>query len=463
VAVTFTVTAGNGQLTGASQNTNAQGVATVTSWRVGTAPGTNTVTATATGLATVTFTAIGTAGTPVLIEKTAGDNQSSPVNRPVPIAPKARVADAAGNGVAGVSVNFTVASGGGAVVIGTVVTGTDGTATVGAWILGPTPGTNTLTVSATGLASVTFTATATGGAAVAMLPLSLVTQTGVAGQVAGSPPSVVVRDAQGNPVSGVTVSFSVTAGGGVLTSASQITGTNGTATVGSWTFGNVAGVNTVVASSTGLPNVTFNATTTGVPALVAAFNGNNQAAVAGTAVPIPPSVRVTDGNGQGVGNITVTFGVTAGGGSVAGASKVTDATGVATVGSWTLGTGATNTLAASVGAVAGSPVTFTASAATQIAVTQQPPANSASGANFTVTVQLRTAGGNLAQVNGHPLTIAIQSGGGTLNAGGTALTVNTTLGVATFNVNIVGISGPRTLSISGTGVGSVNTTSVTLP
>jgi adhesin/invasin len=463
VAVTFTVTAGNGQLTGASQNTNAQGVATVTSWRVGTAPGTNTVTATATGLASVTFTAIGTAGAPVLIEKTAGDNQSSPVNRPVPIAPKARVADAAGNGVAGVSVNFTVASGGGAVVIGTVVTGTDGTATVGAWILGPTPGTNTLTVSATGLSPVTFTATATGGAAVAMLPLSLVTQTGVAGQVAGSPPSVVVRDAQGNPVSGVTVSFSVTAGGGVLTSASQITGTNGTATVGSWTFGNVAGVNTVVASSTGLPNVTFNATTTGVPALVAAFNGNNQAAVAGTAVPIPPSVRVTDGNGQGVGNITVTFGVTAGGGSVAGASKVTDATGVATVGSWTLGTGATNTLAASVGAVAGSPVTFTASAATQIAVTQQPPANSASGANFTVTVQLRTAGGNLAQVNGHPLTIAIQSGGGTLNAGGTALTVNTTLGVATFNVNIVGISGPRTLSISGTGVGSVNTTSVTLP
>jgi adhesin/invasin len=321
-----------------------------------------------------------------------------------------------------------------------------------------------LIATVTGVGMVTFTATATGGTAVSMQPVSLVTQTGSAGSVAGSPPSVVVRDAQGNPVAGVNVTFAVTAGGGSLAGAAQVTGANGIATVTSWTFGAVAGANTVVASATGLPNVTFNATTTGVPTLLAVFNGNNQAAIQGTALAVPPAVRVTDSNGQGVGGVTVTFAVTSGGGGITGASQVTDAAGVATVGSWTLGSGATNTLSASVTpAITGSPVSFTALAATQIAITQQPPANSASGANFTVTVQLRTAGNVLSPFNNHPLTISIASGGGTLNAGGTPLTVNTTLGVATFNVNITGASGARTLNITGAGLTTATTTSVTIP
>jgi hypothetical protein len=129
-----------------------------------------------------------------------------------------------------------------------------------------------------------------------------------------------------------------------------------------------------------------------------------------------------------------------------------------------LGSGATNTLSASVApTITGSPVSFTALAATQIAITQQPPANSASGANFTVTVQLRTAGNVLSPFNNHPVTISIASGGGTLNAGGTPLTVNTTLGVATFNVNITGASGARTLNITGAGLTTATTTSVTIP
>lgn len=283
VTVTFALTSGGGEITGGTQTTNAQGVATIGSWRVGPTSGTNTVTATVSGLTPVTFTAIATAGAPVLIEKTLGDNQTAQVNRPVPIAPQVRVVDAAGNGVGGVTVTFTVASGDGAVIIGTVVTGVDGKATVGAWILGPTPGVNTLTASASGLAAVTFTATATAGTAVSMSAVSPVNQTGTAGQLAASPPSVVVRDALGNPVSGVTVTFNVTQGGGSVTGGTQVTGANGVATVTSWTFGAVAGTNTVVATSGSLPNVTFTATTT------AFFDDSDQVAVTGTAVMIPPS------------------------------------------------------------------------------------------------------------------------------------------------------------------------------
>ena len=465
VTVNFSVTSGGGQLTGAVQTTNAQGIATVTSWRLGPAPGQNSVSASVAGLPSVTFTATGTAGAPNQLQKTAGDNQTAQVNKPVAIAPQVRVLDGAGNGVSGVTVDFSVASGGGTVIVSRVITDSNGHASVGAWILGPTPGVNTLTATVTGLPSVTFDADATGGTAVSMQPVSLVTQSGTAGQAAASPPSVVVRDAQGNPVSGVAVNFAVTLGGGTLAGASQTTGANGIATVGSWTFGAVAGANTVVASSTGLPSVTFNATTVGVPTQMVAFAGNNQAAITGNAVATRPAVRVLDANGVGVSGVTVTFQVTSGGGSLTSGTQTTDATGLATVGSWNLGSTVPNTMTASVtqSGVAGNPVVFTASAATKIAITQQPPANSPLGQNFTVTVQLQDNNSALSAVSGAPLTISIATGGGTLNAGTTPLTVNTTSGVATFNVNITGSTGTRTLSISGAGVGIVTTTTINLP
>lgn len=49
VRVTFTVTAGNGSVLGASQLTNASGIATVDSWTLGDTPGAQTLTATAGG------------------------------------------------------------------------------------------------------------------------------------------------------------------------------------------------------------------------------------------------------------------------------------------------------------------------------------------------------------------------------------------------------------------------------
>jgi len=83
------------------------------------------------------------------------------VNTAVATAPRVKVADQFGNGVAGVTVTFAVSGGGGSVTGATPTTGSDGTASAGGWTLGPTTGANTLTASATGLASVTFTATGT--------------------------------------------------------------------------------------------------------------------------------------------------------------------------------------------------------------------------------------------------------------------------------------------------------------
>jgi hypothetical protein len=70
-----------------------------------------------------------------------------------------------------------------------------------------------------------------------------------------------VRDANGNPVSGVSVIFAVGTGGGSVTGGTQTTNASGVATVGSWTLGTV-GSNTLTATAGILPPVTFTATAT---------------------------------------------------------------------------------------------------------------------------------------------------------------------------------------------------------
>jgi len=147
---------------------------------------------------------------------------------------------------------------------------------------------------------------------------------------------------------------------------------SGIATVGSWTLGATAGSNTLTATSgtlTGSP-VTFTATgTAGTATTIALKLGDGQSATVGTDVAILPSVLVTDGTNP-VSGVSVTFAVASGGGSVTGASATTNASGIATVGSWTLGaTPARNTLTATSGTLTGSPVTFTATGTAGTATT----------------------------------------------------------------------------------------------
>jgi hypothetical protein len=108
---------------------------------------------------------------------------------------------------------------------------------------------------------------------------------------------------------------------------------------------------------------------------IAATAGTTQNALTSQAVGVKPSVKVTDANNFGVGGVTVTFAVTAGGGTITGATPVTSSGGIATVGSWTTGPNpGVNTLTATVTGLTGSPVIFTANAATVVS-------------NFTIQLQ----------------------------------------------------------------------------
>ena len=101
----------------------------------------------------------------------------------------------------------------------------------------------------------------------AISPASPQNQTGKAGGSPQSLPTVLVTDVSGNPVSGVTVTFAVTGGGGSGTSLTPTTDSNGHATVGSWTLGTTTAPNTMTATAAGLSGspVTFTVLTTGAP------------------------------------------------------------------------------------------------------------------------------------------------------------------------------------------------------
>src|SRR5205823_8236319 len=113
-----------------------------------------------------------------------------------------------------------------------VSTGTDGIAALTSWTLSPTAGPNTLTAASGSLSGspVTFTATGTAGAAATIAANSPTSQTATAGAAVGSPPSVIVKDANGNPVTGVAVTFTKAAGNGTVTGRSATRkGTGGVA------------------------------------------------------------------------------------------------------------------------------------------------------------------------------------------------------------------------------------------
>ncbi|MEO8580896.1 MAG: Ig-like domain-containing protein [Gemmatimonadales bacterium] len=95
-------------------------------------------------------------------------------------------------------------------------------------------------------------------------------------------------------------------------------------------------------------------------AAIAAYSSTTLTAAPGAAVIEPPSVLVSDASGAPLAGAHVTFVVTGGGGTLSGGSATTDASGIATVGSWTLGANpGTNTLVARIGSLP--VVTFTAS------------------------------------------------------------------------------------------------------
>ena len=212
--------------------------------------------------------------------------------------------------------------------------------------------------------TITFTATGTAEDLVAttLVSISGNNQTGTVGKELDNPFVVEVQDQNSDALSGVTVTFAVTIGGGSISSSSVTTDTNGRAET-TLTLGSTVGANRVTANVSGITTTrTFNATGEAtVATTIVRVSGNNQTAVVSTALPNPFVVEVRDQDGDGLSGITVAFAVTAGGGTLSTASGTTGSNGRASS-TLTLGsTAGTNTVTATASGIT-SPVTFTATA-----------------------------------------------------------------------------------------------------
>jgi invasin-like protein/filamin/ABP280 repeat protein/Big-like domain-containing protein len=114
------------------------------------------------------------------------------------------------------------------------------------------PATRTLIFAADGFASATALVAVGVGAPAAIESAAGGGESAVVGTAVATPPAVLVRDADGNPLPGIPVSFKVTGGGGSATGRTPVTGSDGVATVGGWTLGQKTGANTLQATLSGL-------------------------------------------------------------------------------------------------------------------------------------------------------------------------------------------------------------------
>ncbi len=163
--VRFEVSEGGGSVGGNARVAGPDGIAAPLEWRLGETAGSNALTASSTGLPTLTFHALGERGPAVRTTALEGDGQFADAGTDVPILPRVLVSDAFDNGVEAATVVFEVEGGNGSLTGDTVVTGPDGTATVGSWTLGD-PGDQVLraTVDSVPGDTVRFTAFASGAA-----------------------------------------------------------------------------------------------------------------------------------------------------------------------------------------------------------------------------------------------------------------------------------------------------------
>lgn len=297
-------------------------------------------------------------------------------------------------------------------------------------------------------------------------------QAGAIGSLLAEPLVVRVLDSDNQPVASRQVAFLLAsnAQGGVLQPDTVATDADGRAS-SRWALGDAEGTQQAKAQVVGIDilNVSFSATAgEGVAALVELVSGDGQTATAGSILPDSLILRALDEGNRPVAGVTVSW-EAIGGGSVSSATTVTGFDGRTGV-RRTLGPGAgEQSTTAAVEGVAGSPVTFTATAtvgqAGRLRIDVQPASSAVSGEPFTrqPRIQLVDANNNPVGSAGIAITASIVSGPGGATLTGSATQATNSQGAAVFtNLGISGSPGSYRINFGGTGVEGVTSEQIGL-
>jgi len=258
----------------------------------------------------------------------SGNNQSQLVNTPITISVQA-ASSYTGAGIGGVPVTFADAGHGGSFNPATATTDSTGNATT-IFTLPKAPGTLTVTATSTGYASTSLTETAVAGAPASIGVISGSSQSGTVGTTLAAPLVSKVKDAYGNAVPNIAVTFSDGGLGGVFQPNPATTASNGQAST-SYTLPKVSknGFPITASYGSGTPATYHEIATAGAPASLVTGGGNKQTGAPGTPLAKPLIVTVKDQYGNGVPNVTITFSDGGAGGSFTATTATTNAQGSA--------------------------------------------------------------------------------------------------------------------------------------
>jgi 5-hydroxyisourate hydrolase-like protein (transthyretin family) len=315
--------------------------------------------------------------------------------------------------------------------------------------------------SAIGSAVVHLAGTGIAGAPATVAVVSGNAQSTVVATPFANPLVVAVRDAFGNPLSGVQVTFAAPSSGAsaTLSSTSVATDGGGTASVTA-TANGTAGSYAVSATVSGLAPASFALTNVpAAPAAVAIVSGNNQTAAAGTPFANALVVSVSDAFGNPVSGVQVTFAAPASGASatLSATSVVTNGGGAASVTATANGTAGSYAVTATVSGLAPASFALTnvAAAPATIAIVSGNDQSAAVGAPFAnpLVVSVSDAFGN--PVSGVEVRFAAPASGASATLSATSVVTDGS-GTASVTATANGTAGSYVVTATVSGLAPVS-------
>jgi hypothetical protein len=340
--VNFRVTAGGGSVFAGASQTNENGEARER-WTLGTATAdsqrvevraVDATTGAALVLATFRATALPDAAEAVVALGPA--TRTGDAGHPMADSLAARVTDRYGNGVPGSVVVWSVTGGGGTVSPAQGTTDAQGVVRTSFTLGTRLDSLHTAEASLSPAVRAQFSATAGLPLGTQLSKVSGDGQDGGVGVPLDAPLVVRLALADGRPIVGATIVWSIASGEGTLTPPTSVTGADGQAQA-AWRLGTRSGPQGVVATIQELTSIFTAAAAAGPPTTFVKVGGDDQAGYAGSALADSLAVRLADAYGNPVSGFMVTWSATRGGGSISPTQIRSGADGVARA-SWTLGT-----------------------------------------------------------------------------------------------------------------------------
>ena len=339
VTVTVALVGSGASLGGTLSANTAGGVASFPGLTISGSVGSYTLSFTSPGLTGVTSSAISlTAGAPTQLSMVT--QPPSTTTGSLSPAPAVQLRDGSGNAVPLSNVLISASPSAGGALSGTTTVGTDGSgiATFTGMTLSGPDGSYTITFGGAGLTSATSSSINLVAPATQLAVTSQPSPNANSGVAFAAQPSVELRNTGGTLVSqsGVTVTVSLTGGGGTLTGTTSMNTTNGVATFTDLGITGLVATYALSFSSTGLTGATSSSISlaAGAPTQLAFVTAPPATAQDNVPFTATPAVRLRDAQGNNVltSGVTISASVASGpGGTPIGTTSIaTDASGTAT-------------------------------------------------------------------------------------------------------------------------------------